>query len=46
MKNYLLKLGKKAKDASNKNIKSAKKDNVLNDYCNLLKKNRLKISET
>ena len=43
MKNYLLKLGKKAKDASNKNIKSEKKDNVLNDYCNLLKKNRVKI---
>ena len=43
MKNYLLKLGKKAKDASSKNIKSEKKDRVLNEYCNLLKKNRLKI---
>ena len=43
MKNYLFKLGGKAKNASNKDIKSKKKDHVLSDYCYLLIKNRLKI---
>jgi glutamate-5-semialdehyde dehydrogenase len=43
MKNYLFKLGVQAKKASNKTIKSKKKDQVLKDYCNLLLKNQLKI---
>ena len=43
MKNYLFKLGEKAKNASNKDVKSKKKDHVLSDYCYLLIKNRLKI---
>ena len=43
MKNYLFKLGIQAKKASNKTIKSKKKDQVLKDYCNLLLKNQLKI---
>ena len=43
MKNYLFKLGIEAKKASNKTIKSKKKDQVLKDYCNLLLKNQLKI---
>ena len=41
MKNYLFKLGLQAKKASNKTIKSKKKEQVLKDYCNLL----LKISK-
>ena len=43
MKNYLFKLGIQAKKASNKTIKSKKKDQVLKDYCNLLLKNQSKI---
>jgi len=43
MKNYLFKLGVQAKKASNKTIKSKKKDQVLKDYCNLLLKNQSKI---
>ena len=43
MKNYLFKLGLQAKKASNKTIKSKKKEQVLKDYCNLLLKNQLKI---
>ena len=43
MKSYLFKLGQRAKNASSKNIKSKKKDHVLNYYCYLLTKNRLKI---
>ena len=36
MKDYLLKLGKRAKKASVNKIKSKKKDKVLQDYCNLI----------
>ena len=36
MKDYLLKLGKQAKKASINNIKSKKKNKVLQDYCNLI----------
>ena len=43
MKSYLFKLGKKAKKASIKTVQSKIKDQVLNDYCNLLYKNQLKI---
>ena len=43
MKNYLFKLGGKAKKASIEIVKSKKKDKVLRDYCNLILKNRLKI---
>ena len=43
MKNYLFKLGGKAKKASIEIVKSKKKDNVLRDYCNLILKNRSKI---
>ena len=43
MKNYLFKLGKKAKKASTEIIKTEKKNQVLKDYCNLLFKNQLKI---
>ena len=43
MKSYLFKLGKKAKKASIKTVQSKIKDQVLNDYCNLLDKNQLKI---
>jgi glutamate-5-semialdehyde dehydrogenase len=43
MKSYLFKLGKKAKMASIKTVQSKIKDQVLNDYCNLLYKNQLKI---
>ncbi len=43
MKSYLFKLGKKAKKASIKAVQSKIKDQVLNDYCNLLYKNQLKI---
>ena len=43
MKNYLFKLGGKAKKASIEIVKSKKKDNVLRDYCNLILKNHLKI---
>ena len=43
MRNYLLKLGRQAKKASIENIKSDKKQKVLNDYCNLLSKNQSKI---
>ena len=43
MKNYLFKLGGKAKKASIEIIKSKKKDKVLRDYCNLILKNQLKI---
>ena len=43
MKNYLFKLGGKAKKASIEIVKSKKKDKVLIDYCNLILKNHLKI---
>ena len=43
MKNYLFKLGIQAKKASNKTIKSKKKDQVLKDYCNLILNNKLNI---
>ena len=43
MKDYLLKLGKQAKKISNNNIKSKKKDRVLQDYCNLIFNNQLNI---
>ena len=43
MKNYLFKLGGKAKKASIEIVKSKKKDKVLRDYCNLILKNHLKI---
>ena len=43
MKDYLLKLGKQAKKASINNIKSKKKDKVLQDYCNLISNNQLNI---
>jgi glutamate-5-semialdehyde dehydrogenase len=43
MKNYLFKLGKKAKKASIKTIRSKKKDRVLHDYCDLISDNQLGI---
>ena len=43
MKNYLFKLGEKAKKSLDRTVKSKKKDQVLNDYCNLLLKNKLKV---
>ncbi len=43
MKSYLFRLGKKAKKASIKVVKSKNKDKVLNDYCNLLLKNQSRI---
>ncbi len=43
MKNYLSKIGKKAKKASTKIISSNKKDKVLKDYCKLLLKNQSRI---
>ncbi|MDB3888202.1 glutamate-5-semialdehyde dehydrogenase [Candidatus Pelagibacter sp.] len=43
MKDYLFKLGKKAKKASANSVKSENKDQVLKDYCNLLFKNQLNI---
>lgn len=36
MKDYLIKLGKRAKAASIKSVTSKKKDKVLQDYCNLI----------
>ena len=43
MKDYLIKLGKQAKKAYTKSVTSKKKDKVLNDYCNLIFNNQLKI---
>ena len=43
MKNYLFKLGKKAKKASIKTIRSKKKDRDLHDYCDLISDNQLGI---
>ena len=43
MKNYLIKLGKKSKKAGDEILDSKKKNKVLNDYCNLLLNNQLKI---
>ena len=43
MKYYLFKLGKKAKKASIKTIRSKKKDRVLHDYCDLIFDNQLGI---
>jgi glutamate-5-semialdehyde dehydrogenase len=43
MKNYLLRIGKKAKKASIKAIKTKKKNKVLQDYCDLILKNQLNI---
>jgi glutamate-5-semialdehyde dehydrogenase len=43
MRNYLLKLGQKAKKASTKPITSKKKDQVLEDYCKLIIKNQSQI---
>ena len=43
MRNYLIKLGKRAKKASIKPLKSRIKDKVLRDYCNLIFNNQLNI---
>ena len=43
MKDYLFKLGKKAKEVSKKSITSKKKDKVLKDYCNLILNNQWNI---
>jgi len=43
MKDYLIKLGKQAKKASNTSVTSKKKNKVLQDYCNLLFSNQLNI---
>ena len=43
MKSYLFNLGKKAKKALVENINSKIKNQVLRDYSNLIKKNKLKI---
>ncbi len=43
MRSYLLRIGKRAKKASIKNVKSDRKNRVLKDYCNLISKNWLKI---
>jgi len=43
MKDYLFKLGKKAKEVSNKSITSKKKNKVLKDYCNLILNNQWNI---
>ena len=36
MKDYLIKLGKREKEASIESVTSKKKDKVLQDYCNLI----------
>ena len=43
MKDYLIKLGKKAKKASNTSVISKKKNKVLQDYYNLILNNQLNI---
>mgnify|MGYP001439800197 CR=1 FL=1 len=43
MKDYLIKIGKQAKKASNKSVTSKKKDKVLQDYCKLIFNNQLNI---
>jgi len=43
MRNYLFKLGEKAKKASLQTVSSKKKNKVLNDFCNLVSKNQIKI---
>ena len=43
MKNYLIKLGKKASKVTKASVKSEKKNKVLIDYCNLILKNQSKI---
>ena len=43
MRDYLLKLGTKAKKASLQTVSSKKKNKVLNDFCNLVSKNKIKI---
>ena len=43
MKDYLIKLGKQAKKASNTSIISKKKNKVLQDYYNLILSNQLNI---
>ena len=43
MKDYLIKLGKQAKKASNTSIVSKKKNKVLQDYYNLILSNQLNI---
>ena len=43
MKDYLIKLGKQAKKASNKSVTTQKKNKVLLDYCNLISNNQLNI---
>jgi len=43
MKDYLIKLGKQARKASIKPVTSKKKNKILQDYCNLIFSNELKI---
>ncbi len=43
MRDYLFKLGEKAKKASLQTVSSKKKNKVLNDFCNLVSKNQIKI---
>ena len=43
MKDYLIKIGKQAKKASNKSVTSKKKDKVLQDYYKLIFNNQLNI---
>jgi glutamate-5-semialdehyde dehydrogenase len=43
MKDYFIKLGKQARKASIKPVTSKKKDKILQDYCELILNNKLKI---
>ena len=43
MKDYFIKLGKQARKASIKPVSSKKKDKILQDYCELILNNKLKI---
>ena len=43
MKKYLDKIGKNSKKASIKSVTTTKKNKVLIDFANLIKKNRTKI---
>ena len=40
MKNELIKIGNKSKKAFSFELNSKKKNKVLNDYCNLIEKNK------
>ena len=40
MRKQLINIGKKSKKAFSLQLSSKKKNKVLNDYCNLLKKNK------